>query len=308
MVRKLFLAVLKDRFQLVRACTIALLCLVTGILIALSVQYYQFSSASSRLLELKEEYRVYTFAIKKMLDEKVAEGTVDEKKKGISSPEVTQDGCEKPFLPVNRDNEHLFSSALAFASKHSLAESVSSLYEGRQWEGIKSSPVASRRSSKRRRRSAGGPPLRKAIARIPERTVQSDFLFSWPVDRSKFWLSSLFGPRKLKNRGWKFHYGIDMAAIRGTPVVAAATGIVLESCWHNGYGNCIIVTHNRKYKTRYAHLAKRKVRVGQKVERGEIIGTVGDTGLVSKSGQDASHLHFEVYAFGRHINPLSVLV
>lgn len=98
-----------------------------------------------------------------------------------------------------------------------------------------------------------------------------------------------------------------MAANKGTPVKAAAAGIVLESYWNNGYGNCIIVAHNRKYKTRYAHLHKRKVRVGQKVMTGEVIGTVGDTGLIVKKGHDGSHLHFEVYAFGRHINPLSVL-
>ncbi len=112
----------------------------------------------------------------------------------------------------------------------------------------------------------------------------------------------------MKGGGTKYHYGIDMAANKGTPVRAAATGIVLESYWNNGYGNCIIVAHNRKYKTRYAHLNTRRVKIGQKVKRGEVIGTVGDTGLVRKSGKDASHLHFEVYAFGRHINPLTVLV
>ena len=112
----------------------------------------------------------------------------------------------------------------------------------------------------------------------------------------------------MKNRKSRYHYGIDMAALKGTPIKAAASGIVIESALHPGYGNYVLIVHNKKYKTRYAHLHKRKVQVGQKVKAGQIIGTVGDTGLVRKSGKDASHLHFEVYVFGQHVNPLSLLV
>lgn len=134
-----------------------------------------------------------------------------------------------------------------------------------------------------------------------------DMLFKWPIDRSSFWLSSFFGQRKHNGR-WKFHRGIDMAAAKGTPVIAAADGVVVEARYAQGYGKTIVIAHNAKYKTRYAHLNSVLVRVGQKVERAERIGRVGATGFVrSKRGGDASHLHFEVYVFGKQVNPMYFL-
>ncbi|MFC1843160.1 M23 family metallopeptidase [Candidatus Dependentiae bacterium] len=134
---------------------------------------------------------------------------------------------------------------------------------------------------------------------------RSGIRLSWPIERSRFWISSLYGPRKKRSGAWGFHYGVDMAALKGTPVCAAYTGIVLEARYASGYGNTIVVAHSRKYKTRYAHLSKILVKVGQKVRRGKIIGRVGDTGYVrSSKGRDASHLHFELIEFGKKINPL----
>ncbi|MCK5633129.1 M23 family metallopeptidase, partial [bacterium] len=132
--------------------------------------------------------------------------------------------------------------------------------------------------------------------------------FSWPIKRSEFWISSLFGSRKKPNGIWGFHYGIDMAAMRGTPVKAACPGIIVEARFSSGYGNTIVIAHGRKYRTRYAHLNKILVRVGQKVKQQQLIGKVGRTGLVWKSqGRDPSHLHFEVHAFGKKVNPMKIL-
>lgn len=96
------------------------------------------------------------------------------------------------------------------------------------------------------------------------------------------------------------HLGIDIAAAIGTPVFATAPGIV-ESTGRNyaGYGISIEIDHGFSYKTRYAHLSKSNVRVGQKVKRGEIIGMVGNTGLSA-----APHLHYEVMVNGKHVNPI----
>ena len=220
---------------------------------------------------------------------------------------------EDHFFIINRDTDYLDNRALSFAKKHNLYEEVHKMIDVQEWEKAVMPKLKKQKKKVKRKRKKGqtefvGIPAGKGILKIDGKKGPKDFDFSWPVDRKKFWLSSLFGPRRLRNRGWKFHYGIDMAALKGTPVKAAATGIVLESFWNNGYGNCIIIAHNKKYKTRYAHLDKRLVKVGQKVKRGQVIGKVGDTGLVRKSGRDASHLHFEVYAFGKHVNPLSVLV
>lgn len=129
-------------------------------------------------------------------------------------------------------------------------------------------------------------------------------LFIWPINRDNFWLSSCFGPRKRPNGVWGFHYGIDMAALRGTSVAAAAHGTVIEAGWASGYGNTIVIAHSAMYKTRYAHLDSIVVTQNQHVKQGEKIGTVGDTGFTIKSGTDASHLHFEVYERGKQVNPL----
>ncbi len=133
----------------------------------------------------------------------------------------------------------------------------------------------------------------------------SDKPFVWPIERSQFWLSSLFGPRK-KPKG--FHHGIDLAALKRTPVKAAAAGIV-ERVYEDpaGYGKTIVIKHDETYKTRYAHLDSMLVKVGQQVHAGMLIGRVGDTGNVHKQGRDASHLHFEVYELGKRVNPMYFL-
>lgn len=127
---------------------------------------------------------------------------------------------------------------------------------------------------------------------------------SWPLERSRFWISSFFGRRKIA-RKWGFHMGIDMAALKGTPVRAAAAGNVLEAGANdNGYGNTILLQHDNGYKTRYAHLDRVRIKRGIMVKRGQFIGTVGDTGNVRGNGTDASHLHFEVSRYNRPVNPL----
>lgn len=132
----------------------------------------------------------------------------------------------------------------------------------------------------------------------------SEINLSWPIDKSRFYFSSLYGPRRKRSGAWGFHYGVDMAALKGTSVYAAHGGIVVEARYRSGYGNNIVIAHSRKYRTRYAHLSKMLVSVGQKVSRSEIVGAVGNTGYVRSSSGDGSHLHFEVIEFGKKINPL----
>ncbi len=142
------------------------------------------------------------------------------------------------------------------------------------------------------------------------RSPASSF-FIWPIDRDKFWLSSFFGFRKKANGTWDKHGGIDMAANKGTEVKAVAAGIVIESRYASGYGNMIVLHHGTiygvVYKTRFAHLDKIFVKRGERVEKGQVIGVVGDTGRIRKQGKDGSHLHFEVYNYNTRINPLAIL-
>ncbi len=145
---------------------------------------------------------------------------------------------------------------------------------------------------------------KKDVQSLHVKKKEIDFI--WPVERDKFWLSSYFGPRKLPNGRRQFHNGIDMAALKGTHVRAAAGGIVDRSYEDPlGYGKTIIIKHSKKFKTRYAHLSKILVNKGQKILKGQLIGHVGSTGNVRKTGKDASHLHFEVYAGEKRIDPLT---
>jgi len=96
----------------------------------------------------------------------------------------------------------------------------------------------------------------------------------------------------------KFHSGMDFIAGKGTEIYATGDGTVISVSYQQGYGNCIVIDHGYDYKTKYGHIDKFKVRVGQKVKRGEVIATVGSTGRTI-----GAHLHYEVLYKGRIMNP-----
>jgi murein DD-endopeptidase MepM/ murein hydrolase activator NlpD len=105
----------------------------------------------------------------------------------------------------------------------------------------------------------------------------------------------------------KMHKGIDIAAQVGTPVYATASGVVSyvqHSYRHNqGYGKEVIINHDNGIKTRYAHLSKISVRVGQKVNRWDTIGTVGNTGRAT-----GPHLHYEVIVNTNQVDPVTYIL
>jgi murein DD-endopeptidase MepM/ murein hydrolase activator NlpD len=106
--------------------------------------------------------------------------------------------------------------------------------------------------------------------------------FAWPVRRGQ--VTSGFGPR-----AGSHHDGVDIAAPRGLPIVAAAAGEVLYAGRLRGYGNVVIVDHGGGYASVYAHNARNLVRAGAHVEHGEAIATVGQSGQAT-----GPHLHFEI--------------
>jgi murein DD-endopeptidase MepM/ murein hydrolase activator NlpD len=99
------------------------------------------------------------------------------------------------------------------------------------------------------------------------------------------------------------HLGVDIVAPTGTPVVASANGRISFAGRRSGYGNVVEIDHGSGRMTRYAHLSKITVRVGQQVERGNMIGNVGMTGLAA-----APHLHYEVIVNGRQANPRTYIL
>lgn len=130
-----------------------------------------------------------------------------------------------------------------------------------------------------------------------------------PLD-GNFRISSGFGPRRAPTAGAStFHKGVDLAAPTGTPVRAVKPGRISISTHQTsggrstGYGNWIEVKHDDGTSSRYGHLNARNAQVGQRVEAGQVIGTVGNTGTST-----GAHLHFEVRnAQGQAVDPQKVM-
>lgn len=122
----------------------------------------------------------------------------------------------------------------------------------------------------------------------------------WPVRglvTSRYgWRRSPFGVSR------QFHHGIDIAAPRGTPIVATADGRVVFSGWDGAFGNAVIIDHGFGYRTLYAHNAYNVVEVGDRVRRGQVVAHVGSTGRST-----GPHVHYEVFVKGQRVDPWSFL-
>jgi murein DD-endopeptidase MepM/ murein hydrolase activator NlpD len=94
------------------------------------------------------------------------------------------------------------------------------------------------------------------------------------------------------------HYGTDFAAPVGTPIRATAAGIVTKSSYGRGNGNYVTIRHNSTYSTQYLHMKKRGVKVGQRVQQGDFIGTVGMTGYTS-----GPHVCYRFWKNGKQVDP-----
>ncbi|MDN5331409.1 MAG: hypothetical protein PWP45_634 [Tepidanaerobacteraceae bacterium] len=142
--------------------------------------------------------------------------------------------------------------------------------------------------------------MKEPVARIvaqgtkTEVTYRGSGRFYWPVSGR---ITSRFG-----SRGGEFHTGLDIANATGTPVRAANSGVVTFAGRNGGYGKLVIINHGGGFETYYAHLNTISVSVGEKVSRGQVLGTVGTTGRTT-----GPHLHFEVRVNGTPKNPLLYL-
>lgn len=98
----------------------------------------------------------------------------------------------------------------------------------------------------------------------------------------------------------RFHAGLDFTAPQGTPIYATANGVAkIAGNTGNGYGNHVVISHGYGYETLYGHMFKVKVRVGERVNRGEVIGYVGSTGKST-----GPHCHYEVHKNNQRIDPV----
>jgi len=252
-------------------------CVLTFTIAVLLFWQYRFLTQQVQILqEAKEKYEEHVAVLKQVIADTIVNGSL--KNAQLSVPEKEKEKLKQALLTYLKQKD-------ANIDIQDLEELYRSFSRTIKVEHPKKTQkvVAKKREQKRNR-----------------------FLM-WPLDKDKFWISSFFGRRKLDNGKWTTHFGLDLAALTGTPIKAAANGKVLEAGNGNGYGNTILLLHNKYYKTRYAHLNRIRVRRGQFVKRGQIIGTVGATGNVRGNGTDASHLHFEVHQGNKQVNPFYYL-
>jgi murein DD-endopeptidase MepM/ murein hydrolase activator NlpD len=113
-------------------------------------------------------------------------------------------------------------------------------------------------------------------------------------------INNEFGFRRnpFGGRTYEFHGGMDIDGERGEQVLAPANGVVTEAGWKGGYGNMVEVDHGNGLKTRYGHLSKIDVQIGDPITRGQVMAFIGSTGRST-----GPHLHYELRLNDRPINP-----
>jgi murein DD-endopeptidase MepM/ murein hydrolase activator NlpD len=127
------------------------------------------------------------------------------------------------------------------------------------------------------------------------------FVAGRPIKRG--WMSSRYGKRTDPFNGrLAWHAGVDFAGKQGSDVVAVASGVVTWASNRYGYGRLVEINHGNGYKTRYAHGAEIKVKLGDVVRKGDVIAAMGSSGRST-----GPHVHFEVYKNGRTVDPAAYL-
>ncbi len=117
-------------------------------------------------------------------------------------------------------------------------------------------------------------------------------------------INNEFGFRRnpFGGRSYEFHPGMDIDGEKGDTVIAPANGTIIKAGWTGGYGNMIEIDHGNGLTTRYGHLSKIEIQVGDSVQRGQLIGLIGSTGRST-----GPHLHYELRLNDKSINPRFLL-
>lgn len=143
--------------------------------------------------------------------------------------------------------------------------------------------------------------VKEAVAKVVERGTKIPPTYIKPISGGR--QSSGFGRRSAPTKGAStYHKGIDWATPTGTPVYASCGGTVTRAGWGSGYGYVVYIDHEDGRQTRYGHLSKVLVSVGDTVKQGERIALSGNTGVST-----GPHLHFEILINGTQVNPLKYL-
>ena len=126
--------------------------------------------------------------------------------------------------------------------------------------------------------------------------------FAVPVKASYRFTSGFGYRRDPKTGGRRMHAGVDFAGPVGTPLYATGDGVVTYAGWQSGYGRLVKIRHEFGIETRYGHMSRIGVKVGERVSRGDRIGDMGASGRVT-----GPHVHYEVRVGGQAVNPMTYI-
>jgi murein DD-endopeptidase MepM/ murein hydrolase activator NlpD len=269
--------------------SLAIVGVLSGFLFLLVHEHWQMESLIRQLHELNNRYQDRINRCEEFISQQSLAIGITLPFSSVIEPES--------LLPLNRNINYLQSAAYDFFKQNSMEQ---------LWDGMVNSFVPLEQT-KVVKKTVQSRKKRVVTAKKINRLSTSNAFLHWPILNELFWISSWFGKRKNRDGSIGFHYGIDLAALKGTPVLAAADGLVIDARYAEGYGNVIVIKHTSRMSTKYAHLHKIHVRVGTVVKRGQRIGLVGETGFIRKQTKDGSHLHFEVCDDKKRIDPLLLL-
>ncbi|MBE3520208.1 MAG: M23 family metallopeptidase [Firmicutes bacterium] len=206
-----------------------------------------------------------------------------------------------PYVTIQSKEKVVFTVSIPYATEVTYDDSLwpwqeRVLVEGKNGQKLVTQEVVRENGQEVSRRTVDErilsyPVTRKVVRGSKQVPPMGSGQMAWPV---KGRVTSYFGQR------WgSFHSGIDIAAPAGTPVLAADNGMVSYRGWNGGYGRLVLIDHGNGTVTAYAHLSGYEVSVGDRVEKGQVIGYVGSSG-----NSTGPHLHFEVRVNGVAKNPL----
>jgi murein DD-endopeptidase MepM/ murein hydrolase activator NlpD len=136
-----------------------------------------------------------------------------------------------------------------------------------------------------------------------QKSLLSDIPTMWPLKGVQGYVTAVFGPSIHPFSGqWYLHKGVDLAYGYGVPIVSTANGKVLEADYDEGYGNFVVIRHKYGFYTKYAHMQRTYVRPGQDITQGDVLGTMGNTGLST-----GPHLHYEVRIGSQVVDPVKYI-
>ena len=254
----------------------------------------EVSANLTKLNDLKEELQIKKTGLDTMVANKQKE--LEKYEANIASNKTTVDAFEKEIEEQEKKVQALID---AERKRQEELRKQREAEKKRQEEERKKKEQQQQQNNSGNSSSGSGSDQGNSNNNEGDDTVSNGKIsFRWPLSVSGT-ITSRFGYRSDPFTGkTSGHNGLDIAAPKGTPILAAASGTVIAAGYQSAMGNYVIVYHNESYSTIYMHASKLKVSVGQQVGKGQTIALVGSTGRST-----GNHLHFTVKCNGSYVNP-----